>query len=236
MRDIEEHGAERRARLPGSRQSQRGALRDGAARHAGEGSGTPTAGAMTGGSPEQSSAPSPHAAPATPAGPTASHTAQRQTRPDGVGKSIADTRASGGVLSGAQHDAAATQLPVGAAAHLRAHDAAPAALRDVGSAEPRRNLGQMTPQQALRRVVDETLSLELEQASKEVHIELEPAHLGPLVVEIKRDAHGQLTVRLRARQAEAARILDAGSDLLRDSLAEAGFARAVVGVEHDDDV
>lgn len=98
------------------------------------------------------------------------------------------------------------------------------------------HLGRMTPASLLDKVVSESTKLAIEAASKELHVELEPAHLGPLVVSLKRDPDGRLDVRFRARQADAARILDAGSDMLRQQLADAGFTGARVAVDHDDDL
>ena len=60
------------------------------------------------------------------------------------------------------------------------------------------HLGNMTPSALLTRVVDEATKLEIEHASKELHVELEPAHLGPLVVSLRRDVNGALDIRFRA--------------------------------------
>lgn len=98
------------------------------------------------------------------------------------------------------------------------------------------HLGRMTPAALLTKVVDEATKLAIEQASKELHVELEPAHLGPLVVSLKREQDGRLDVRFRARRADAARVLDAGSDLLRERLADAGFTGARIAVDLDEDL
>lgn len=98
------------------------------------------------------------------------------------------------------------------------------------------DLGRMSPASLLDKVVDESTKLEIEAASKDLHVELDPVHLGPLIVQLRRDPNGRLDVRFRARQADAARILDAGSDMLRQRLADAGFTGARVAVDHEDDL
>jgi len=94
-------------------------------------------------------------------------------------------------------------------------------------------LGKMSPSTLLTTVLDEATKHEITEAMKELHVELEPEDLGPVVVEIKRGPSGKLDIRFRAREADAARVLDSGSDLLRERLAEAGFAGADVRVDHD---
>jgi hypothetical protein len=97
-------------------------------------------------------------------------------------------------------------------------------------------LGRMTPSALLETVLDESTRLAIDQASKELHVELEPAHLGPIVVRLLRQPDGQLDIRFRAREGDAARVLEAGSDLLRDRLAAAGFAAVRIDVEQDGDL
>jgi hypothetical protein len=97
-------------------------------------------------------------------------------------------------------------------------------------------LGRMTPSALLETVLDESTRLAIDQASKELHVELEPAHLGPIVIRLLRQPDGQLDIRFRAREGDAARVLDAGSDMLRDRLAAAGFAAVSIDVEHDGDL
>ena len=94
------------------------------------------------------------------------------------------------------------------------------------------HLGTMTPQQALRTVLDEASKLDLERASKELHIELEPAHLGPIIVRISVE-RGRIRTELSAREENAATALRSGRTELRDRLAALGFASAEVTVEHD---
>jgi hypothetical protein len=97
-------------------------------------------------------------------------------------------------------------------------------------------LARMTPSALLETVLDESTRLEIEQASKELHVELEPAHLGPIVVRLLRQPDGKLDIRFRAQQGDAARVLESGSELLRDRLAEAGFASVTIDVEQDADL
>jgi flagellar hook-length control protein FliK len=95
------------------------------------------------------------------------------------------------------------------------------------------NLGRMTPSRVLTTVVDEATKQAIDKASKVLHVELEPVDLGPLLIKLTRQKDGRLEVRFTARQADAARILDAGSDLLRAQLTNAGFDNALVSVEQD---
>lgn len=94
-------------------------------------------------------------------------------------------------------------------------------------------LGRMTPSALLETVLDEATMLEIEQASKELHVELEPADLGPVVVRLRRGPDGALDISFRAREGDAARVLESGSELLRDRLASAGFANVAIDVRHD---
>ena len=94
-------------------------------------------------------------------------------------------------------------------------------------------LVRMTPAALVSTVVDEATKHAIDEASRELHVELEPAHLGPLVVRLMRGPDGRLDVRFRARQADAARVLDGGLELLRERLADAGFAGVTLHVEHD---
>lgn len=94
-------------------------------------------------------------------------------------------------------------------------------------------LGRMTPAALLETVLDEATRLEIEQASRELHVELEPADLGPLIVRLRKGPDGSLDIGFRAREGDAARVLESGSELLRDRLAEAGFANVAIDVRHD---
>lgn len=105
----------------------------------------------------------------------------------------------------------------------------------VGGREPvvPTQLGRMSPAALISAVVDEATKHAIDEASRELHVELEPAHLGPLVVRLRRERDGRLDVQFVARDADATRVLDAGLDLLRERLAEAGYAGATVAVERD---
>lgn len=94
-------------------------------------------------------------------------------------------------------------------------------------------LGRMTPAALLETVLDEATRLEIEEASKELHVELEPADLGPVVVRLRRGPDGALDIRFRAREGDAARVLESGSELLRERLAAAGYANVAIDVRHD---
>ncbi|MCW2923294.1 MAG: Flagellar hook-length control protein FliK [Thermoleophilia bacterium] len=94
-------------------------------------------------------------------------------------------------------------------------------------------LARMTPSALLETVLDESTRLAIDEASKELHVELEPAHLGPLTVRLKREPDGRLDIRFRARQGDAARVLEQGTELLRERLAAAGYANVTVDVTQD---
>lgn len=94
-------------------------------------------------------------------------------------------------------------------------------------------LGRMTPSRVLNVVVDEATKQAIDRASKVLHVELEPVDLGPLLIKLTKQRDGRLEVKFTAKQADAARILDSGADLLREQLAGAGFANAVVSVDQD---
>ncbi|MCW2973332.1 MAG: Flagellar hook-length control protein FliK [Thermoleophilia bacterium] len=97
-------------------------------------------------------------------------------------------------------------------------------------------LGRMTPSRVLNVVVDEATKQAIDLAARELHVELEPEDLGPLLIKLTKQRDGRLEVRFTAKQADAARILDSGADLLREQLAGAGFANALVSVDQDADL
>ena len=83
---------------------------------------------------------------------------------------------------------------------------------------------------------DETTKLEIEQASKDLHVELDPVHLGPMIVKLRREPDGRLDIRFTAREGDAARVLEAGTDMLRGRLAEAGFGNVTIDVDQDSEL
>lgn len=123
-----------------------------------------------------------------------------------------------------------------AAAHGDPHAlealAGPATAAERTAAE---HFGAMTPSTALDVVVDEARKLEIEQASKELVIELEPEHLGPLVVRITVD-RGRIRADMRAREAQAVARLRSGQSKLQGRLEGIGFHSAEVTVEEDADL
>jgi flagellar hook-length control protein FliK len=97
-------------------------------------------------------------------------------------------------------------------------------------------LGRMTPAALIETVLDEATKLEIERASRDLHVELEPADLGPLLVKLRRKPDGALDIHFLARQGDAARLLESGSELLRGRLADAGFANVAIDVRHDSEL
>ena len=89
---------------------------------------------------------------------------------------------------------------------------------------------------ALETVLDESRLLEIEEAMKELHVELEPEDLGPVVVRLRKGPDGTLDIGFRAREGDAARVLEQGTDDLRSRLFEAGFASVTIDVAHDDEL
>lgn len=98
------------------------------------------------------------------------------------------------------------------------------------------SLGRMTPAALIETVLDEATMLEIEEAGKELHVELEPEDLGPVVVRLRKGPDGTLDIGFRAREGDAARVLEAGSELLRERLAAAGFSTVAIDVRHDEDL
>jgi flagellar hook-length control protein FliK len=97
-------------------------------------------------------------------------------------------------------------------------------------------LGRMTPAGLIETVLDEATKLDIERASRDLHVELEPEDLGPVVVRLRKGPDGTLDIGFRARQGDAARMLESGSTLLRDKLATAGFLTVSIDVQHDADL
>ncbi len=100
----------------------------------------------------------------------------------------------------------------------------------AGQAQVPTQLGRMTPSTLLSVVVDEARKLEIAEAMKELHVELEPEDLGPLVVRLRKGPDGTLDIGFRTREGEAARVLEQGAEELRDRLAAAGFAAVKIDV------
>lgn len=124
------------------------------------------------------------------------------------------------------------QSPVDA---LQRQDASPVAQAMVEPHVPSA-IVRMTPAALLSSVADEARRLDIAEAMKELHIELEPADLGPVVVRLRKGPDGTLDIGFRARQGDAARVLEQGSELLRGRLGDAGFAAVRIDVAHDADL
>lgn len=140
--------------------------------------------------------------------------------------------AMGKVESALELDAAQVLGPQDAVEALEAEDrSATAQLQRSEDGIPTK-LGRMTPNAVLGVVVDEATKLAIEEASKELHVELEPEDLGPLIITLKRDK-GRLSVHLRAREGDAARVLDAGIGLLEERLRQSETGIVETRVEHD---
>jgi flagellar hook-length control protein FliK len=91
----------------------------------------------------------------------------------------------------------------------------------------------MTPSALLSTVLDESRKLEIAEAMKELHVELEPEDLGPVVVRLRKGPDGSLEIGFRAREGDAAEALQEGTERLKAQLFDAGFAAVSIDVEHD---
>lgn len=139
----------------------------------------------------------------------------------------------GAVQSVGEELADATIRPKDAMQALAAQDRSVAHQAQAAQPSVPSNLGRMTPSALLTTVLDEAKKLEIAEAMKELHVELEPEDLGPLVVRLRKGPDGTLDIGFRTREGEAARILEQGADDLRDRLAAAGFASVAIDVAHD---
>jgi hypothetical protein len=107
-----------------------------------------------------------------------------------------------------------------------------ASLANVADA---RELTQMHPAEAMQTIVDEARRMKLvADTRRELRIELEPAHLGPIVIRLMIDKN-QIRTELSAREERAAAALAQGTEALRDKLAALGFASAEVVTRHNPD-
>jgi hypothetical protein len=95
------------------------------------------------------------------------------------------------------------------------------------------SLARMTPSALLSTVLDESRKLEIAEAMKELHVELEPEDLGPVVVRLRKGPDGSLEIGFRAREGDAAEALQEGTERLKAQLFDAGFAAVSIDVEHD---
>jgi flagellar hook-length control protein FliK len=142
-------------------------------------------------------------------------------------------RKMGAVQTVGDELADATTRPRSAVDALAAQDRSLAAQLQAGQPLVPSALGRMTPSTLLATVLDESRRLEIAEAMKELHVELEPEDLGPVVVRLRKGPDGTLDIGFRAREGEAARVLEQGTESLRDRLAGAGFAAVRIAVEHD---
>jgi hypothetical protein len=94
---------------------------------------------------------------------------------------------------------------------------------------------RMSPQMALEATVSAARLAEIEESMKELQIELEPAHLGPLVVTVKLK-EGKLVTRLTAKRKEAAEVLAAGEKDLEKRLKSVSSRVIDLAVIHDEEL
>lgn len=142
----------------------------------------------------------------------------------------------GAVLSVGEELAEATIRPKDAVQALAAQDRSVVQQAQSGQPQVPTQLGRMTPSALLETVLDESRRLEISEAMKELHVELEPEDLGPVVVRLRKGPDGALDIGFRTREGDAARVLESGTDDLRERLAGAGFATVRIDVAHDADL
>jgi len=94
------------------------------------------------------------------------------------------------------------------------------------------NGGKVTPARANALIEDVVREMRGEHEARELHLELDPAHLGPIVVKLVLK-HGKLAASVITRDAEAAIELDARTDELHARLSKLGFAQVDVAVTQD---
>ena len=94
---------------------------------------------------------------------------------------------------------------------------------------------QVSPERAMQLIADVTREMNGAAGARELHLELEPAHLGPIVASIMVQ-RGKVSVRITAREAAAARRLDADSGELRNRLAGLGYTETHVDIAHDSEL
>lgn len=142
----------------------------------------------------------------------------------------------GAVESVGEQLAQATTKPRDAVDALAAQDRSVTHQAQSSQAHVPTNLGRMTPSTLLGTVLDEARKLEIEEAMKELHVELEPEDLGPLVVRLRKGPDGTLDIGFRTREGEAARVLEQGAEDLRERLFAAGFGSVAIDVAHDSEL
>ncbi|MBC7643995.1 MAG: flagellar hook-length control protein FliK, partial [Thermoleophilia bacterium] len=89
-----------------------------------------------------------------------------------------------------------------------------------------------TPARANALIEDVAREMRGEHEGRELHLELDPAHLGPIVVKLVLK-HGKLAASVITRDAEAKLELEARSDELHTRLSNLGFAAVDVSVDQD---
>lgn len=94
---------------------------------------------------------------------------------------------------------------------------------------------QVSPERAMQLIADVTREMNGATGARELHLELEPAHLGPIVASIMIQ-RGSVSVRITAREHAAARRLDADTDTLRSRLVALGYSDPQVDVAHDQEL
>lgn len=140
----------------------------------------------------------------------------------------------GAILSVGDELAEATVKPQNAvqALVLQDHSAVHQAQQPLQHRVPS-NLGKMTPSAAMNVTIDEAKKLEISEAMKDLHIELEPEDLGPLIVRLRKGPDGALDIGFRVRESDAERQLDNQQDELHARLHDAGFLSVKISVTKD---
>lgn len=168
---------------------------------------------------------------------------RRDQRPGGQLGRASDAVESAAVPNALLLDHAAVQQAAGTPAPALATalgssapvDAACARTSGPDAGAQATHLGALSPGEAMDAVAEEARQLDMSSDARELHIELEPAHLGPIVVRLLVE-RGRIRTELVAREERAARLLASGSDALRERLVALGYTDAQVDVQHEEDL
>lgn len=88
----------------------------------------------------------------------------------------------------------------------------------------------LSPSEALRHIADQAANSNRERSIKQLRIELEPEHLGPLVVKLRVEK-GRIYAELNVRDPHALELLSTDDERLRKTLRDLGFSEAQVVIQ-----
>lgn len=107
--------------------------------------------------------------------------------------------------------------------------------RDLAQAEQSNATQRVTPERAMQLIADVASEMGGASGAREIRLELEPQHLGPLIVTLVVD-RGRIRADLKTRRADAAEALESGREGLARRLEQLGFSSATVSVAQDETI